>query len=279
MKLAFNEATTLENSNLEDDLILCEKHGFDFIEIRLDKLKEYLITHSVGDLQNFFSSANLKPLSLNALEEFTFRNQTEFNLMKQDLSLMSEVATAIDCDTIVAVPTFGIEKDWEEIKRETVVRLREFLDLIKGTDLKLALEFVGYPDCSINTLDKAQEVVEVVGNPQVGLVLDCFHFYAMNSSYEALKNLSIDDLFLFHIDDCEGKLPGVLRDHHRLWPGEGVIPLETIITLLYEKGFEGPASVELFRPEYWELEAEKCISKAKDKTIHLLEKALQKILK
>lgn len=278
MKLAFNEATTLENSNLEDDLRFCEKHGFDFIEIRLDKLKEYLITHSINDLRNFFSSARLKPLSLNALEEFTFRNPTEFNLMKQDLSLMTEVATAIGCDTIVAVPAFGVEKDWEEIKQETIVKLREFLENIEGTNLKLALEFVGYPDCSINTLDKAQEVVEGVDHPQVGLVLDCFHFYAMNSSYEALKNLSIDNLFLFHIDDCEGKLPGVLRDHHRLWPGEGVIPLETIISILYEKGFKGPASVELFRPEYWELEAEECIRKAKDKTVHLLENALPKTI-
>ncbi|MFE9549417.1 isomerase, partial [Bacillus velezensis] len=48
MKLCFNEATTLENSNLKQDLELCEKHGYDYIEIRtMDKLPEYLKDHSL----------------------------------------------------------------------------------------------------------------------------------------------------------------------------------------------------------------------------------------
>ncbi len=47
MKLCLNEATTLENSTLKTDLELCEKHGYDFIEIRtMDKLPEYLTEHS-----------------------------------------------------------------------------------------------------------------------------------------------------------------------------------------------------------------------------------------
>jgi 2-keto-myo-inositol isomerase len=44
MKLCFNEATTIGNSTLEQDLILCERLGYDLIEIRLDKLREYLQT-------------------------------------------------------------------------------------------------------------------------------------------------------------------------------------------------------------------------------------------
>ncbi|WP_026699813.1 sugar phosphate isomerase/epimerase family protein [Salibacterium aidingense] len=275
MKIAFNEAVTLNNSTLENDLLLCEKHGFDYIEIRLDKLKEYLLTNTIEDLKRFFSSSFLKPLSLNALEEFTFRNETDFRLMKNDLSLMVEVAAAVGCNTIVAVPAFGIEKDWNVIKQETILRLNDFLSVIEGTDLRIALEFVGYPHGSINTLDKAKEVIEEIGHPQLGLVLDCFHFYGMNSSYESLKTLSVNDLFLFHIDDCEGKLPGVLRDHHRVWPGDGVIPLERIISALQEKGYDGPASVELFRPEYWELDAEECIRTAKEKTKNVIQRMKQ----
>ena len=62
MKLCFNEATTLENSNLKQDLELCEKHGYDYIEIRtMDKLPEYLKDHSLI-WRNIF-----EPITLNRL--------------------------------------------------------------------------------------------------------------------------------------------------------------------------------------------------------------------
>lgn len=68
MKLSFNEATTLKNSNLEKDLELCEKLGYDYIEIRAeDKLPEYLQHHSIEDLADYFRTRHIKPLALNAL--------------------------------------------------------------------------------------------------------------------------------------------------------------------------------------------------------------------
>ena len=41
LKLGYNEATCKENSCVEKDLELCEKYGYDYIELRLDMLKEY----------------------------------------------------------------------------------------------------------------------------------------------------------------------------------------------------------------------------------------------
>lgn len=76
MKLCFNEATTLENSNLKQDLELCEKHGYDYIEIRtMDKLPEYLKDHSLADLAEYFRTHHIKPLALNALVFFNNRDE------------------------------------------------------------------------------------------------------------------------------------------------------------------------------------------------------------
>ena len=50
LKLGYNEATCKENSTVENDLLLCEKYGYDYIELRLDMLQEYLKTHTVDDL-------------------------------------------------------------------------------------------------------------------------------------------------------------------------------------------------------------------------------------
>ncbi len=80
MKLCFNEATTLENSNLKLDLELCEKHGYDYIEIRtMDKLPEYLKDHSLDDLAEYFQTHHIKPLALNALVFFNNRDEKGHN--------------------------------------------------------------------------------------------------------------------------------------------------------------------------------------------------------
>jgi 2-keto-myo-inositol isomerase len=43
-----------------------------------------------------------------------------------------------------------------------------------------------------------------------------------------------------------------LTDAHRLLPGLGILPLKEIIAAFKKIGFDANASVEIFRPEYWE---------------------------
>jgi 2-keto-myo-inositol isomerase len=99
MKIVFNEATTLQNSTLKNDLDLCEKHGYDGIEIRLDKLKEFLASYTVDDLKQFFASHRLKPYAFNALEFITFRDEEGFGQIRCDLQFLCEIGQQIGCKT------------------------------------------------------------------------------------------------------------------------------------------------------------------------------------
>ncbi len=267
MKLCFNEATTLKNSNLETDLNLCEKYGYDLIEIRLDKLKEYLNNHSVDDLVEFFNNHHLKPYAFNALEFITFRDEKGYKQIKTDLQFLCEIGTKIDCGKIVVVPSFDVGNYTRmEIKDETVKALNDLANFAEKYNTKLAFEFVGYPNCSVNTFGQAYDIIQTLNRNSVGVVLDCFHFHAMNSSIGDLQQAKADKVFIFHIDDAEDLPPGALRDNHRLWPGDGVINLDLILRTLKNIGYDEMVSVELFRPEYWEWEPEKTIKLAKEKT-------------
>ena len=53
MKSAYNESCTLQNAALEQELLLYEQAGFDYIELRIDKLRDYLRTHTRDELQSF----------------------------------------------------------------------------------------------------------------------------------------------------------------------------------------------------------------------------------
>lgn len=273
MKLCYNQATTMGNSTLVQDLALCEKHGYDLIEIRLDKLREYLQTHTISELKAFFQQSKLQPFAFNALEGINFRTPEEWEMLMRGLDLFCEVGKEIGCAKVVIVPT-------PDVGHRTVAEIRESsLEAIRAIDararkngwpMQLALEFVGYPNLCINTFGQAYDIVQAANMENVGVVLDCFHFYAMNSKWEDLEGMDIKKLSILHIDDSEELPVGALRDEQRLWPGDGVINLGRIFSILKQKGYADMASVELFRPEYYALPAEDTIRIAKEKSLAAL---------
>lgn len=267
MKVCFNEATTMKNSTLEEDLKYCEKYGYELIEIRLDKLRDYLKSHTVEDLVNFFKNSRIKPYAFNALEQITFRDEAGNKEIKDNLKFLCEVGEKINCKKIVVVPTFDIgQYTRAQIKQESIRALNELADFAEKHGVKLAYEFVGYPDCSVNTFGQTYDIVKAVNRDSVGMVLDCFHFHAMNSKIEDLAKADGKKIFIFHIDDSEDLPVGALRDCNRLWPGDGFIDLDAITSTLKKIGYNEMVSVELFRPEYWDWEIEKTIKVGKEKT-------------
>ncbi len=268
MKICFNEATTKKYSTLEKDLEFCEKHGYDLIEISLVKLRDFLKDHRIEELADFFQHSHIKPFAFNALEWITFRDKQGQEEITNNFYFLCEMGEILNCRKIVVVPSFdigGITK--KEIKAETVKKLHELADAAEKYRVKLAFEFVGYPNCSVNTFGQAYDIVETVNRESVGIVLDCFHFHAMGSRPEDLQKADPNKIFILHLDDAEDLPVGALRDDKRLWPGDGAVDIRSILMTLKNIGYQDMVSIELFRPEYWEWEIEKTIRVAKEKTI------------
>lgn len=267
MKVCYNQATTMKRSDLETDLKFCEEYGYELIEIRLDKLRDYLDDHSVEELAEFFKNSRIKPYAFNALEFITFRDEAGYQQIKDDLKFLCEVGEKINCKKIVVVPTFDVGPYTKtQIKDESIRVLNDLADTAETYGVKLAYEFVGYPNCSVNTFGQTYDIVQSLNRDSVGLVLDCFHFHAMGSRIEDLQAADPEKIFIFHIDDAEDLPIGALRDDKRLWPGEGAIDLDLILKTLREIGYSEMVSVELFRPEYWDWEIEDTIRVGKEKT-------------
>ncbi|MBC1284195.1 2-keto-myo-inositol isomerase [Listeria booriae] len=274
MKLCFNEATTLENSNLEKDLTICEQNGYDYIEIRtMDKLPEYLKTHTLDDLATYFQNHHIKPLALNALVFFNNRDEAGHAAIIQEFQEMMHICDKIDAKYVVAVPLVTTEKILKkDIKQSCIEVLQELSSIAESHGVKIALEFVGHPECTVNTFEDAYDIVQAVNRDNVGLVFDSFHFHAMGSNIENLKNADGSKIFIFHIDDTEDFQIGLLTDDDRVWPGNGAIDLDAHITTLKQIGYSDVVSVELFRPEYYQLTAEETIEKAKTTTLEVISK-------
>jgi 2-keto-myo-inositol isomerase len=272
MKLCFNQATTLNNSNLVKDLEYCEKHGYDYIEIRtMDKLPEYLQEHSLDDLADYFQTHHIKPLAFNALVFFNNRDDEGYQEIIREFRQMLEMGSKLGVKYIVAVPLVTEQKILKsDIKASCVEVLKELSDLAEPYGIKIAVEFVGHPQCTVNTFGQAYGIVEEVARDNVGLVLDCFHFHAMGSKREDLERADASKIFILHIDDTEDYPIGFLTDEDRVWPGQGVIDLDFILSTIQRKGYSDVVSVELFRPEYYLLDAEEAIRTAKETTLQVI---------
>lgn len=252
MKLALNGATTMR-ADLQTDLEAAEAAGFDYVEIWASKLRDYLKSNSPSDLKALFAEHKLEPLSINSIEHITFRNDTDYDSIKNQCRELSEVAAAINCQCIVVVPgripEGGASRD--EVIEESVRVLNQLCDIAEEHAVSLAFEFLGQTDCTVQTLELAHEIVRTADRKNLGLVLDSFHFYAGGSTIEMIEALDPALLTVFHINDSEDRPVEELNDSHRLLPGLGILPLREIMGAFNRIGYDKVASIEIFRPEYW----------------------------
>lgn len=252
MKLALNGATTMR-ADLETDVRAASAAGFDYLEIWASKLRRFLSAKSAQELKSLLEEYKLKPYSINSIEHISFRDPSRHASLLEECEELCRIAAAIDCPYVVVVPSplpAGVGR--EESTDESARVLSELADIADRHGVGLAFEFLGQTDCSVQTLEHASEIVSRVGRANVGLVIDSFHFYAGGSTIESIDALDPERLFIFHINDAEQLPREVLEDKHRLLPGLGILPLKEIVAALRRIGYDRVASVEIFRPEYWE---------------------------
>jgi len=270
MKLALNGATTM-HADLVTDIKAASAAGFELLEIWARKLREYLKTNTPADLKKLLAENNLAPYSINSIEHVTFRTPEDYEKIRAECEELSAIAGEIGCPYVVVVPGKLPENATKDsIIDESVRVLNELGDIAEKYNVSLAFEFLGQTDCSVQTLDLAEEIVEKVNRKNIGVVIDTFHFYAGNSSFEAIDKLNPEKLFIFHINDAENLPKEKLTDAQRLYPGLGILPIKEIKEHFDKIGYNRMASIEIFRPEYWEQDPFEVAKKAKAATEEVL---------
>jgi 2-keto-myo-inositol isomerase len=127
-------------------------------------------------------------------------------------------------------------------------RLVSVAELAAKYRVRIALEFIARSRL-LGSLPTALQVTRQAAQPNVGLCLDTFHFYAGVSKLEDLDELRPGDVEHVHFHDVPRAVPReLLVDADRIPPGTGVIPLTKVVDALRRIGYAGALSVELFDP-------------------------------
>ncbi len=265
-RFGLNGATT-GSTDLLTDVRVTHEAGYEALEIRDVKLGTYLQSGgALYTLRRTLSDSGIEAVSINALEQSTLATGEVRTAVLRRCRTLCEWAAGVSCPYVIAVPSLterplGASSgprsggrtifDESTVVTQTVAALRAMAEIARPFRVKIGFEFLGFANCSVNTLGRARKVVEATKDPDVGLVLDAFHFYVGGSTWDMLEGLDPARLFVVHLDDAEQRPRAELTDTHRLLPGDGVIPLRELVKRLQKIGYSGVYSIELFRPEYW----------------------------
>jgi 2-keto-myo-inositol isomerase len=130
-----------------------------------------------------------------------------------------------------------------------------YRDLIKiGRDdykIVVACEFVGFLK-GVHRLGQGAAIALDADDPDACLVMDTFHLYRGGSGFEGIGHLNSRFIAVFHWNDVPASPPREeLGDEHRIYPGDGILPLKRALELLRQIDYRGPLSLETFNPEHW----------------------------
>jgi 2-keto-myo-inositol isomerase len=254
VKLAINTSCTLP-ATIEEEIPGIAAAGFEWVELRTPELREYLRTHTIGELAALLAAAGVRVGSINALEFVSFRGD-EYAGVQAECRELCGWAAELGCEYVIAVPSPTPSKDttWGEIRSESVRALDDLSAIAAGYGVRLGFEPLGFGWCSVRTVAGANEILSAVEDAGVGLVLDVFHFALGGSRMQELDLVDAASIPIVHVDDAVRGTIEAMTDADRVFPGEGDLPVDEICGRLVARGFSGLLSLELFRPEYWEWE-------------------------
>ncbi|MBN2505079.1 MAG: sugar phosphate isomerase/epimerase [Verrucomicrobia bacterium] len=134
-------------------------------------------------------------------------------------------------------------------------RYRALLELGDRMGVTPELELWGFSK-NLHRLGEVAFVAIETGHPKACVVADLFHIYKGGSDFGGLRLFSGPALPVFHMNDYPATpAREQLNDSHRVFPGDGVAPLDRILRDLHAGGGRKVLSLELFNRKYWEQNA------------------------
>jgi sugar phosphate isomerase/epimerase len=152
-----------------------------------------------------------------------------------------------------AVPKISLE----ESRRQILEGIETILPAAEDAQIRLAVEPLHpmYADSrsAINTLKQANDLIEMIQSPYLGVVVDVYHvWWDPDLEREIQRCGQANHLFAFHICDWKTPTTDLLNDRGLM--GEGCIPISKIREWVEAAGFEGFHEVEIFSKHYWSMD-------------------------
>jgi len=240
-----------QNLGLVQEIDLIARAGFRSIEPWIREIDDYVKQGgSLSDLQKRFSDAGLSVDSVIGFFDWIVDDDARRAKGLEEARRNMEIVAAIG-GTRLAAPPAGATDVVDLDLRQATKRYADLLSLGNQMGVIPQVEVWGFSK-TLGTLGEAAQVAINCGQPNACILADVYHLYKGGSEIAGLKLLSGAAMHVFHFNDYPAEPPRAeINDAQRVFPGDGVAPLDEILRTLRDIGFRGVLSLELFNREYW----------------------------
>ncbi len=258
--------STIRGNNLDLPAVVsaASKAGFQAIEPWIMEIDRYTTNGgSLKDLGKRIADAGLtveNAIAFNAfLDDDDTRRAASMEKLKADMDKVAQIG-----GKRIAVPPGNNRA--AAVSLDNAARYyREALEMGEKMGVQPLLELWGTHPV-LGPLSHGIYVTVAAGRADASLLLDVFHLYKSGTPFTALKQINGASLHVMHLNDYpQAADPSTLNDSNRIYPGDGVAPLQQIFRDLRDNGFRGYFSLELFNKEYWAKSADENLKTAMDK--------------
>lgn len=254
MILALNTNATGPAPSFEALLAAAAKYGYGGIDYGIEPALQLAERTSVRAVWEQFAKANVQLAVWGLPVEFR-RDEAAFQRGLADLPKKAAFARelgATRCATWIP-PTVPDGESAAHYALVVARRLRECAAVLGDYGVRFGLEWVGPKTLRAGktpfvwTMEQVLDLGAATGCSNVGLLVDCWHWYVTGGTQAQLEALSPEQIVHVHINDAPQKPVDEQIDNQRLLPGTtGVIDLGAFFAALRAVGYAGPVAVEPF---------------------------------
>lgn len=268
---------TIRPASLEEKIRIAHDTGWDGLEIWENELSEFEQEGgNLKDLGNRLRDMGLIVPNVIALWEAFPQSDEEFeqNLPTQRERMRMSQDVGAEHIQVVGLPP----RPWQEFDLQRASAMyRRYLEIgLNDYNVNPAVMFLQFMP-HIQRMGQASAIALDADHPNAKIIPDVFHLYTGGSGFAGLKHVQPHFIAVFQINDVPDNPPREeLEDEHRIYPGDGILPLEQALQDLYANGYENPVTLQLFDETLWEGDLEDVGREGREKTVEVVAKAMGK---
>jgi 2-keto-myo-inositol isomerase len=254
-KYCLNTATIRgQKLTLEQEIDVAGKAGYNAIEPWIEKLEGYAKSNKLSELTKRLRDLKLTVESAIGFPAWIVDDPALRKKGLEDAKRAMALVAELGGKRLAAPPVGATDAKVTLDLRQATDRYRELLELGDKMGVVPQVEIWGFSK-NLSRLGEGAQVAIETGHPKACVLADVYHLYKGGSGFSGLKLLSAAGLQVFHMNDYPKIDRDKIVDKDRVYPGDGIAPLKEILKGLYDLGFSGVLSLELFNPEYYKLDA------------------------
>jgi sugar phosphate isomerase/epimerase len=237
--------------SITEEIAIAEKAGYQAMEPWIDELERYAASGgSLDDLGKRFRDARISVESAIGFFEWIVDDPARRRKGLEAARRSMDLVRRIDGKRLAAPPVGATDRPIGDLLA-IADRYRALLELGDELGVVPQVEIWG-PSKTLGRLGEAALVAIEAHHPKACILADVYHLYRGGSGFEGIKVLGPGSIHVLHFNDYPADPPREqATDADRVFPGDGIAPLKSLLRDLASNGFRVTLSLELFNRKLW----------------------------